>query len=349
MVAAGDKTVGRGSFTIVRGILYSARRAQEQVICLANPIPEVSEAFDLTDGETDGYPQWSPDGTRVAFVRGPGSAYAGDIYVVNADGSGETRLTHGSDLNLFPAWSPDGTRIVFETTRDGNPEIYVMDADGFNQTNLTQYADVDLWPSWSPDGTKIVFYRVRHLDLVPLTSEDAAAPRAVFTNFEIYVMNADGTGQTDISSNLAKDTYPLWSPDGGKILFHTYRNSQWELFSMNPDGSGQTNLTQDPGEDAQGAWSPDGSRIAYIVFAANTEVYVMNADGSGQARLTNESGWDGGGTWSPDGTQIAFVSEREGESRIYIMDEDGTNVRRLTNEEGFDPVWTTTRFTPSIP
>ena len=148
-------------------------------------------------------------------MRGPGSAYAGDIYVVNADGSGETRLTRGSNLNLFPACRPTDADCLRDDT-GWEPQIYVMDADCFNQTDLTQYADVDLWPSWSPDGTKIVFYRVRHLDLVPLTSEDAAAPRAVFTNFEIYVMNADGTGQTDISTTSPRTHIPYGPPMVGR-------------------------------------------------------------------------------------------------------------------------------------
>jgi dipeptidyl aminopeptidase/acylaminoacyl peptidase len=174
-VVVGGSTVGAGSFTVVRGILYCAKRGPRQVICLANP--DGGETFDLTVDGTSGYPQWSPDGTKVAFVRGGGSAYAGDIYVVNADGSGEARLTDTGD-NANPAWSPNGTRLVFSSSRDGNGEIYVMDADGFGQTNLSHYSGSDWFPSWSPDGKRIAFNR--NVAVHPV-------------DYRVFVMDADGS------------------------------------------------------------------------------------------------------------------------------------------------------------
>jgi len=343
VVTVGGAVAGTGTFTVVRGILYCAVRGLNQLICLLNP--ESSESFDLTSSDISGYPQWSPDGTKVAFVRGGGSGWEGDIYVVDADGTDETRLTISSANELYPAWSPDGTRIVFETGRDGNGEVYLMDADGLDQTNLSQYSGIDDWASWSPDGTRIVFQRI-----VSITRTGVATPKLLIPHYDVFVMNADGTGQTDISDNAATDQCALWSPDGGKILFQSDRDGNLELYTMNPDGSSQTNLTQNPGADASGAWSPDGSRIAFVSLRdGNFEIYVMNANGSGQMRLTNSPGWDVGPSWSPSGTQITFESDRDGDVRVYVMDEDGTNVRRLTNEESWCPVWTERRWTPMLP
>jgi len=341
-VTVGGEVVGTGTFTVVRGILYGALRGQDQAICLANP--DGSESFDLTSGAVDAWPQWSPDGTKIAFVRGPG--LAGDLYVINADGTGETRLTHASGLNQFPAWSPDGTRIAFQTNRDGDLEIYVMDADGSGQTNLTRYPDVDAWPSWSPDGTRIVFHRM-HL---PIMSVDLPSPKLVFGDYEVFAMNADGTDVGNLSDNPATDWYPLWSPDGAKIAFQSDRNGAGEIFSMNPDGSHQTDLTQNPALDGAPAWSPDGSRIAFVSLRdGNPEIYVMNADGSGQMRLTNSPGWDAGPSWSADGSQIAFESDRDGMYHVYVVNADGTNVRRLTSEASVYPVWTESRWLPTRP
>ena len=81
----------------------------------------------------------------------------GEIYVMNADGTNQTRLTNNSAEDIWPSWSPDGTKIAFMSDRDGNGEIYVMNADGTNQTRLTNNSATEYCPSWSPDGTKIVF------------------------------------------------------------------------------------------------------------------------------------------------------------------------------------------------
>jgi len=89
------------------------------------------------------HPEYSPDGSRIVFMVGS------NIYVMNPDGSGLTRLT-STDQDAFPTWSPDGTRIAFASHRDGNWEIYVMNADGANQTNITNNPADDVYPLWRP-------------------------------------------------------------------------------------------------------------------------------------------------------------------------------------------------------
>ena len=109
----------------------------------------------------DSQSSWSPDGTKIAFTSfRDGNA---EIYVMNADGTNQTRLISHSASDEGPSWSPDGTKIAFRSNRDGseNWEVYVMNADGTNQTRLTSHSASD-WPaSWSPDGTKIAFHSKR--------------------------------------------------------------------------------------------------------------------------------------------------------------------------------------------
>jgi len=135
---------------------------------------------------------WSPDGEKFVFA----NYTDGEIYVMNADGTGETRLTNNAYLDNFPVWSPDGTKIAFISDRLDNPsqeiDIYIMNAvDGSDQTRLT-FTNKDNQPAWSPDGKKIVFTSAR----------DGIG--------NIYVMNADGSEQTRLTTNGAAS--PSWCP-----------------------------------------------------------------------------------------------------------------------------------------
>src|SRR5207249_1602656 len=163
---------------------------------------------------------------------------------------------------------------------------------------------------------------------------------------DIYVMNADGSGQVNLTNNPAEDDGPVWSPDGTKILFHTNRDGNPEVYVMNADGSGQVNLTNNPATDDQPAWSPDGSKIAFTRSpdGASFSIYVMQVDGSSITRLTTTT-QDDGAAWSPEGTKIAFSSFSGGiygQWQIYVMNADGSGVTQLTStstRSNRDPVW----------
>jgi len=159
-----------------------------------------------------------------------------EIYVMNADGTGQTRLTNNAAHDFRPSWSPNGSKIAFASTRDGNNEIYVMNADGTGQTRLTNNAAFDSRPSWSPNGSKIAFASTRD-------GKD-----------QIYVMNADGTGQTRLTNNAAHDFRPSWSPNGSKIAFVSDRDGNFEIYVMNADGTGQTNLSNSFPQDSEPDW-----------------------------------------------------------------------------------------------
>jgi WD40 repeat protein len=144
----------------------------------------------------------------IAFVSGPFEEHEADeIYVMNADGSGQTKLTNNTQSDTDPSWSPDGDKIAFSRSGDnGEDEIYVMNADGSGQTRLTNNG---YSPSWSPDGDKIAFVSSRDVN------SDFAGP-------EIYTMNAnDGSDVTRLTNNEHNDLSPDWGstttspPTGG--------------------------------------------------------------------------------------------------------------------------------------
>ncbi|MFL2628009.1 MAG: DPP IV N-terminal domain-containing protein [Dehalococcoidia bacterium] len=104
----------------------------------------------------EGYPSWSPNGTKIVFCSYSYVNENYDIHTMNIDGSNLANITNTQSYDMMPSWSPDGTKIAFSSDRDYNGEIYIMEIDGSNQQNITNtnYLD-ESDPSWSPDGTKI--------------------------------------------------------------------------------------------------------------------------------------------------------------------------------------------------
>jgi Tol biopolymer transport system component len=210
-------------------------------------------------------------------------------------------------------------------------------------------------PVWSPDSRSIAF---------------VGRPSANSDDSEIYVINADGSSERQLTTNPAMDMEPSWSPDGRMIAFVSSQlgSSTSEIDAMNADGSNQRQLTDNSGDSMDPVWSPDGSMIA---FTAGTppglhcgrdekQIYVMNADGSDERLLVDAgAGSDGDRNlaWSPDGTTIAFDSDRGGKyvrsktpfkgcgtpslHDIYLVNADGSNLRQLTNNRAgnYRPVW----------
>jgi len=243
---------------------------------------------------------WSPDGRRIAFH----TTRDGDnaIYVMNWDGTGEVRLNNGFSYSMNPAWSPDGKKIAFlyGAFSDSAVGIAVMNPDGTGVVLLTKEmcyptgCRIPGHPTWSPDGNKIAFD----------TPRDGPS--------EVYVMNADGTGQTNLTNNPADDFEPAWSPDGQKIAFVSGRddmpNCSFDVFVMNADGTSPTNLTNSGANlELDPAWSPDGEKIVYSSGPFRTcsgdagisAVTIMNADGTNQVRLDNSGYWSRYPAWRP--------------------------------------------------
>ena len=169
-------------------IAYSAKRFREFEIYVVNV--DGSDRTPITGSpESDGDPNWSPDGQRIVYSSGLG--LDSEIYVTDVDGSNRERLTHSPGWDGDPNWSPDGSRIAYSS----GINIYVMNTDGSGRARLTKdVSSRDIEPSWSPDGQHIAFASDRDGD------------------FEIFVMNSDGSDQKQITHNSADDTDPSWAP-----------------------------------------------------------------------------------------------------------------------------------------
>ena len=155
--------------------------------------------------------------------------------------------------------------------------------------------------------------------------------RIVFTsrrdgNNEIYVMDADGGNQENLTNHPAHDSDPDWSPDGTKIAFASDRNGdRTQIYVMDADGKNVIRLTAEREWKGDPDWSPDGRRIAFSV----DHIAVMDADGNNREKLEDQA-WEP--SWSPDGKQIAFVSGRDGLGEIYVIGVGGQGRKRVTQD-----------------
>lgn len=232
-------------------------------------------------------------------------------------GSAVLVVTFATSMRVSQAAFPGANgKIAFVKNAGplGDQEIFTANSDGTEEVRLT-FDDRanDVFPRWSPDGTKIVFTGFAH---------------------QLYVMNADGTGKTQLTSGSTKQ-HPTWSPDGTKIAFQIASGGSDSIYVMNADGSGVTFLSGI--HDKEPAWSPDGLKIA---FWRGHHIFTMNPDGTGQTQLTGGVvlGFNSQPDWSPDGAKIAFTSGRAGAPGIYVVNSDGSDEVRLSSG-GSDPTW----------
>ncbi len=230
---------------------------------------------------------------------------------------------------LIPTSLGGGTAILFSSNRGGAyQDLYQLEIGSGEITRLTR-GDSNTFPGpFSPNGKQIVFTGFG------------------LTHSYVGVMNADGSGQTDLTNLPSSDeAFPAWSPDGKHIAFTSRRDGNNEIYVMNADGSDPKRLTNSPKDDFAPAWSPDGSRIVFVSDRDNQtgiySLYVMNADGTSATRLTKDKSIDYAPAWSPGGMKIAYYSVREGQADIYTVNLDGSGETNLTNNPADDyaPRW----------
>jgi Tol biopolymer transport system component len=205
--------------------------------------------------------------------------------------------------------APQQHRISFWTDAgSGHAQVWVMNEDGSGRRRLTHLFSAKRG-DWSPDGRRLVF--------------DGRFYRTMF-DFDLGVMDADGSGMRRITRGPARDTQASWSPTGAWIAFSRVQPGKEipEIWLVRPDGTGAHRIAA--GGDNP-SWSPDGRSIA---FGGPAGIRTIRPDGSGLRRVTRAD--DGDPKWSPDGRRIAFTRHLSGSAEVYVVRSKGRRVRRLT-------------------
>jgi Tol biopolymer transport system component len=261
-------------------------------------LPNGRDLRRLTDDPGfDACPAFSADGQRIAYCSGQGGGPV-QVWTMKQNGKDKQQVTHMSGAAIFPDFSPGESKIVFTAKPADSPtrDIYVIGSDGNGLVRLTAGEGNNAYPAFSPDGSKIAF-----------TSDRTGT-------WQVYVMNADGSGQTQLTSDAQpKDQVPDWSPDGGEIAYladthgiaDTVSPSWGDIWVMNADGSNQHAITGGA-TDYGTAWSPDGTRIATLDWPTRT-VYTLDASDGSDARAVHPGpgiqyvpGWQPRGTGGDD-------------------------------------------------
>jgi Tol biopolymer transport system component len=275
-------------------IAYSRFAGQHADIVSANP--DGTGVVKLTSGPAGTFdlnPDWSPDGTRIAFERDAGASQA--IFIMNADGSDLRQITFDAfPGDMDPAWSPDGTRIAVErfdsvAGRDG---IYIMSADGSHPIQVTQSDALlgeNVEPQWAPDGTKLVF--------------EAATDTK---GHALFTVNLDGSGVRRLTPWRIDAVHPDWSPDGRSIVFEAPDRddappgTSANIYTIRADGSHLTAVTRFQGgavNAVNAAWAPDGRKIVFVQIPGSgpfgyADIFTMNGDGSEIRQVTTSTLFD---------------------------------------------------------
>lgn len=223
-----------------------------------------------------------------------------ELYVMNVDGSAQTRLTpnarawHGT-----PAWSPDGTQLAYAVNPSASDastaDLIISNADGAGLRQLTRDGRDNFLPAWSPDGTAIAY---------------TSYPHNKFEQTALYRIGVDGSHLRRLTPEGLQATDAVWSRDGVQIVFSGARDGHWQIYRVAAAGGPLTALTSAAGNNFHPRWSPDGKQVAYVSSRADHgSIYVANADGTGERDLVNNPGVEADGAhWSPDGRRIVYLA-----------------------------------------
>jgi Tol biopolymer transport system component len=296
---------------------------------------------------------WSPDGKRVVFYKRAGGGPAPLEKTFSRNPNYDLRIT-----GPMPAFSPSGRQFVTGGAPSANPagsSLTLTTVDtGQSKVLYRDKTRNVLAGAWTPDGKRIVFGIGRFAAFFDgFHSEFLKPGDRVEGGAQVAMINADGTGFTELTSGSGNNAFPSFAPDGKRIVYRTFSNGKYGLRLLDLKTKAVTALTD--GYDNFPLWSPRGDLIMFARLAGGTyDVYTIRPDGTSLKRLTNGKGNDAHMAWSPDGEYILFASSRMGfkdealytdapqpYGEIFVMRYDGTQVEQLTDNQWEDgtPAW----------
>jgi Tol biopolymer transport system component len=253
--------------------------------------------------------------TKLSEHQGQDEFLVAEIYTMSPDGSNQVRITTNTTFDLWAEPSPDGKTVAFQATVGGAGarQIQLVDTDGSNERTLTTGDN----PSGSPNGQQLAFN----------------AP-GVDGRADIWIINADGTGLTNITQTPWGDSRPDFSPNGQKIAYQSSRTGNPEIWVMSSDGTNPVQVTNHPAADEAPDWSPNGQRLLFQSRRDDPQGDIYVVDNQGVHRLTTSAGRDLDPNWSPTGQRIVFDSDRnyiqQQMRQVFIMNEDGSDQHPIT-------------------
>ncbi|MGI9627760.1 MAG: TolB family protein [Longimicrobiales bacterium] len=283
-----------------------------------------------------------------------------DIYLMEAGGSAYMNLSDNESVDSDPAWSPDGSRIAFGSTRSGNADLWVMNVDGTGLTQVTNNEGSVRFPSWSPDGS-IIAYSANVNDQRDLYVVESPPASSIVADFTVA-----SAVPTQVTDDPGTDNEPVFTPDGGQILFFSNRDGPGAIWSIDFNagtGSNPVKLTLDfvfacaPGS----GWSLVDGRVK-MSFVGETDgqldIWTMDFDGSNKMKVTENQADEFYSSYTNESPsslairganslaaqelgRLVYDSDRDGRWQLYTINEDGTGEARLTDHPGDDqmPRW----------
>jgi Tol biopolymer transport system component len=340
---------------LIISLAFAARGAEDESAFLKN-------VRQLTfEGKRSGEGYFSPDGKSLIFQseREPDNPFY-QIYILDLEAGETHRVSPGIGKTTCAFFRPNSDEVLFASTHhdpearakqkaelefrasgkerryswdyDDKMDIFSCKRDGTGLKRLTDAPGYDAEGAYSPDGTKIVFCSLRH-----------APPGAVDPSAfgEIYIMNADGSGQRRLTSTPGYDGGPFFSPDGQRIIWRRFdeKGLTADVYTMKLDGSDVRRLTDFGAMSWAPYYHPSGK---YVIFTSNKlgfsnfELYLVDAQGGQPTRVTHTDGFDGLPVFSPDGKKLCWTSSRtsDGKSQLFFADWVYKNVAQASPPAG---------------